>query len=95
MLYSCPLPPSLLSVFFQPASSNSPSFRLCAFLDAPWVSGACGKHRQVNKQLQAALHDKSIKGEMGGVAEQTQEEHITSWGLGQEVSGRFSGASDV
>lgn len=49
----------------------------------------------MNKQLQAALHDKSIKGEMGGVAEQTQEEHITSWGLGQEVSGRFSGASDV
>ena len=33
-LYSCPLPPSLLSVFFQPASSSSPSFRLCAFLEA-------------------------------------------------------------
>ena len=36
--------------------------------------------RQVNKPLQAALHDKSIEGEMGGVTEQAQEEHITSWG---------------
>lgn len=49
----------------------------------------------MNKQLQAALHGKSIKGEMGGVTEQAQEERITGWGLGQEVSGRFSGASDV